>query len=179
MSSITYDNELKPEEIFTDYVTPSWKSIQIAYVTPIDYHISNIILIHHEQRMLFGCKFTQMITNGQMQDSKYKVLRCFYDHQLEVIRILGRLMDTNQNLLPTQYQILMHPDSKYARQLIYSIHLDAFCAGIRYVIHHVRNKYWLPRIRKTFASVIKHCILCKRRRAEKTAMSPPVTGLQQ
>ena len=64
ISSITYDDNLSPEEVFTSYVTSSWESITMAFIQPMYHRVSNTIPFHNEQKSMFHNDFTLIINKG-------------------------------------------------------------------------------------------------------------------
>ena len=104
------------------------------------------------------------------------------EEKTQVIRILGRVQDTT--VANCKFQILLHRDSKLARKLIYHLHVRFFCTGLKFIIHHIRQEFWIPKIRKIADNIIKKCVLCQTRNvknalAKKAIINdPPLTGLQ-
>ena len=156
-------------------------NVLLQPTTSLDYFIAATVVIHFDQIMHFKDDFRKIVDRENIPD-KYAVLRPFVEEKTQIIRILGRVQDSN---MPSgKFQILLHYQSKLGRKLIYHLHVRFYCTGLRFIIHHVRQEFWIPKMRKATDSVIKKCILCQCRNLKNDITKkeilngPPLTSLQ-
>ena len=125
--------------------------------TSLDYFIAATIVIHFDQIMTFQDSFDKMVHN-QNVPGNLAVFRPFFEEKTQIIRILGRVQDSN--FASGKFQILLGYKSILARKLIYNLHIQFFCTGLKYIVHTIRQEFWVPKIRKFTDKIIHTCIVC-------------------
>ena len=73
------------------------------------------------------------------------------------------------------YPIYLPTDSTFTRKLVQRIHVETLHGGVTLTMAAVREKYWVPTLRRVVKSVRSACWGCKRFRA--TPLAVPTPGL--
>jgi hypothetical protein len=71
------------------------------------------------------------------------------------------------------YPIYLPDASPYSTKLVEDSHLRTLHAGVGMTIAHVRENYWIPRLRQLVRKVIKKCYGCRRFQAKALQQPPP------
>ena len=71
------------------------------------------------------------------------------------------------------YPIYLDDTTPYTRKLVERSHLDTLHGGVTLTMAKVRERYWVPRLRKLTKQVIKSCAGCKRFQAIALSNPPP------
>ncbi len=72
-----------------------------------------------------------------------------------------------------RYPIYLPDDSVFTEKLVRHAHLRTLHGGLGLTMAEVREKYWIPRLRKLTKKVVKSCWGCKRFQAVAQATPPP------
>ena len=94
-------------------------------------------------------------------------------------RIKLNLQDNRQGILECRGQLqgeypIYLPDSHpYTEKLVQEAHLRTLHGGVGMTMTHVREKHWVPRLRRLVKRVIKGCFGCRRFQAIAVANPPP------
>lgn len=72
-----------------------------------------------------------------------------------------------------RYPIYLQDDSVFTEKLVRHAHQRTLHVGLSVTMAEVREKYWIPRLRKLTKKVVKSCWGCKRFQAVAQATPPP------
>lgn len=80
-------------------------------------------------------------------------------HTDGLLRVGGRLDNT---YLPfnTKHQIILPSTHRLSKLLIRQVHLQLLHAGTQSIMSQIRQKFWIPSLRRTTKGVIRSCIPC-------------------
>ena len=73
-----------------------------------------------------------------------------------------------------EYPIYIPNKSEFARKLVMNAHLMTLHGGVGMTMTHIREKYWIPKLRQLTKTMIRSCHGCQRFRA--IAFKTPTTG---
>ena len=83
----------------------------------------------------------------------------------EILECRGRIQG--------RYPIYLPDDSIFTEKLLRNAHLRTLHGGLGLTMAEVREKYWIPRLRKLTKKVVKSCWGCKRFQAVAQTTPPP------
>ena len=72
------------------------------------------------------------------------------------------------------YPIYLPDDALFSKRLVLCVHLQTLHEGISLTMAKIREKSWIPRLRRLTKRVINECLGCKR--FQVTALASPPTG---
>ena len=72
-----------------------------------------------------------------------------------------------------RYPIYLSDASPYTTKLVEDSHLRTLHGGVGMTMAHVRENYWIPRLRQLVLKVIKKCYGCRRFQAKALQQPPP------
>lgn len=109
------------------------------------------------QQMSFAQEIQDLATQQVSNKSSLKTLHPFLDHE-GILRVGGRLQ---QSTLPYQaiQQVILPSSHHFTKLIVTSEHLRLHHAGPQHLIASVRQRYWIPRIRRVVKTVIHHCMI--------------------
>lgn len=117
------------------------------------------------QKEFFSPEYSALVNKREIaKNSKILNLHPFLDKD-GLIRVGGRLRLSN---LPPEakHQIILPREHAFTRALVTMIHLSYFHAGCQLTVSVVRQRFWIPSIRRLVNSVIHHCLPCVRWQAK-------------
>lgn len=82
-----------------------------------------------------------------------------------LLRVGGRI-DSASLPFDTKHPLILPPSSKITQLIISEAHLNLLHGGIQLMTSHIRQKYWLPRIRSHLKYHIHRCIPCFRQKKQ-------------
>lgn len=131
--------------------------------------------IRHEQRQHLTEEMDCPVEGGKMfipKKSKLFGLNPFI--QDGILRGKGRLEKSN---LPYDSinPIILSAESRLTYLIVRSAHIATMHGGTQLTMHYVRQKYWVPAMRRLTRSIIHQCVQCVRQNA--TAMQQQMAAL--
>ena len=72
-----------------------------------------------------------------------------------------------------RYPVYLPDASPYTTKLVEDSHLRTLRGGVGMTMAHVRENYWIPRLRQLVRKVIKKCYGCRRFQAKALQQRPP------
>ena len=72
--------------------------------------------------------------------------------------------------------ILLNRDSHLTKLIIGRSHVQRFHSGLKDTLNHLRQKYWVPRERRTVKGVIEGCVICLKQNSRpfRSLPAPPL-----
>ena len=134
------------------------------FISSLECDIALQMLCRMEQQRFYPVELKKL-ANGEEIPKKSKILNLcpIIDHGL--IRVGGRLrhslLDYNE-----KHPIILHCDSNLTKLLIAHYHFFTLHGGKQLVIFHLRQKFWIPRVKLAVKTFISHCVKCIRYKAE-------------
>ena len=92
-------------------------------------------------------------------------LHPFIDNN-EVMRVGGRLVNTEQLNFDEKHQILLPKYSIFTKLLLQSLHIQYSHPNTDWMFTMLRRKYWIPKGRNIIKQSIKNCVRCARTNAK-------------
>ena len=71
------------------------------------------------------------------------------------------------------YPIYLPDNNIFTEKLVENSHLETLHGGVALTMTHVRNNYWIPRLRRLVKRIRKRCFGCKRVQAKAYSVPPP------
>ena len=71
------------------------------------------------------------------------------------------------------YPVYLPPRVSLSEKIVQDAHLLTIHGGVGSIMAHVRQEYWIPRLRQLAKNVINHCYGCKKYRATRFHNPPP------
>lgn len=128
---------------------PDMHEIQVAYA----YWIKAV------QKLAYRADITSLSLNDKLPgNSKIASLRPFLDKN-GLVRASGRL---NKSTLPldTRNPIIIPPKSRLAWLIMDEAHKETKHGGVQLMTHHIREKFWIPQLRRAAKTHISRCVTC-------------------
>ena len=99
--------------------------------------------------------------------SSLKTLHPFIDKE-GLLRVGGRLQ---QSLLSYQamHQMILPPNHHFTNLVVSAEHIRLLHAGPQLLTASLRERYWIPRIRRVVRTVIHKCFTCYKFKAQATS----------
>ncbi len=72
-----------------------------------------------------------------------------------------------------QYPLYLPDTHPFTAKIVEDAHLRTLHGGVRMTMAHVRECYWVPRLRQLTRKVVKRCFGCRRFQARAVAQPPP------
>ena len=85
----------------------------------------------------------------------------FLDEELGVLRCRTRSLDSILDY-DTKYPILLPPESPFTALLIKDTHHRVMHAGKAQTVAAIRTEFWVPRLTKLTAKILRGCTICRR-----------------
>ena len=101
----------------------------------------------------------------KVEDDKARLL--LEENQSGILVCKGRMQGDHPIYIP--------PDNDFAEKLVMNAHLKTLHGGVTSTMTHIREKYWIPRLRQLVKRVRKSCYGCKR--FQTVAFNTPPPGL--
>ena len=120
-----------------------------------------------EKQTTFWIKRAQQQANSSKQFEEDRLKLNVQENQDGLLECRGRIQG--------HYPIFLPDSAPYTRKLIHRSHVDTLHGGVALTMTRVRERYWVPRLRKFAKQVVKACSGCKRFQA--TALAAPPPGL--
>lgn len=122
-----------------------------------------------EKQTMFWIKRAQQQAKSskQFEEDRLHVQVNVQENQDSLLECRGRIQG--------HYPIFLPDSAPYTRKLIHRSHVDTLHGGVALTMTRVRERYWVPRLRKLAKQVVKACSGCKRFQA--TALAAPPPGL--
>ena len=118
-----------------------------------------------EKQTTFWIKRTQQQAKSSKQFEEDRLQLNVQENQDGVLECRGRIQG--------HYPIFLPDSAPYTRKLIHRSHVDTLHGGVALTMTRVRERYWVPRLRKLAKQVVKSCSGCKRFQASALAAPPP------
>lgn len=117
------------------------------------------IVIRHFQKREFTVEYLKL-EKGQEIDpkSRLKSLSPFFDQKDKLIRVGGRLQNTDYSFA-FKHQILL-PDCQFTTNLLQDLHYECLHVGQKSLLSIVRHRFWPLRARDKIRHICRHCIQC-------------------
>ena len=71
------------------------------------------------------------------------------------------------------YPMYLPDNHIFTKKLVEDSHLQMLHGGVALTMAHVRNSYWIPRLRRLVKRIRKSCFGCKRAQAKAYSVLPP------
>lgn len=128
-----------------------------------DYRVEALqLLIRDAQRMHFAKEYQALMANQPLNaKSTLKVLNPYLDKSTELIRVGGRLAKSDLSD-EVKHPIVLPKMAHLTALIIRDAHISAAHAGVDWVHHHLRQRYWILSSRQIVRSVVKNCFTCRR-----------------
>ena len=100
------------------------------------------------------------LTNTQRRPSILRQLKVYKDDQ-GILRCRGRI----GNALvgdTVKYPYLLPTNNKLTTLIVIDAHEDQLHAGVNGTITHLRQTYWIPRIRQCVRDILRKCVTCRK-----------------
>lgn len=104
--------------------------------------------------------------------SKLNQLNPFYDTINELIRIGGRLSNSNLNY-NKKYPIVIHKNHLFTQLYFKYLHKILMHTGPQHLLFETREKYWTIGGRDLARNIVRNCVICQRFNAKPV---PPLMG---
>jgi len=91
-----------------------------------------------------------------------------------VLRLTGRINRCDVVTSDFKNPVILHPQHRYTKLMIFHYHLIAKHTGMEMVTNEVRQKFWIPQLRAAVRSTWSSCQFCKNKRSKP---QPQVMGL--
>ena len=86
----------------------------------------------------------------------------FFDKDLKVLRVGGRL-EHSRDVTPDQkHQIILPRKCLMTKRLIFQVHSDNKHPGVEWTLSHVRTRFWFTKGKQTVIPVTRNCVKCRR-----------------
>jgi len=88
-----------------------------------------------------------------------------------ILRVKSKL-EFKEDTESFRFPILLPGQCPVIQELIMEVHLMYGHGGIQFTLTKLREKYWIPRGRKTVTQVIRKCVQCRRQDAKPLQVNP-------
>lgn len=97
----------------------------------------------------------------------------WFDKKTQLLRLCGRVQSENLEF-DAQHPAFISPKGNLAKLLIRHAHNKTLHGGVQQIIQLIREKYWIPKLRRLVQSIINFCPTCFRYRNDfrKQLMAP-------
>lgn len=131
-------------------------------ITAEEYLVAEALWIRHEQNQYFAEEIRGLAASGETgspKKSKLGGLNLFIEDGM--LRGRGRL---ENSALPRDsiHPIVLSAQSKFTELIIRRAHVATMHGGAQLTMHYVRQRYWVPGMRRLTRSIIYRCIPCVR-----------------
>ena len=140
--------------------------VKRPWLTVMEMKEAEIFLIKDVQKVSFMKDYKDLCRNVEIQESSnLKSLHPFFDKSAGIIRVGGRLKNSDLSM-ETRHQVLLPHDHHVTKLIIGAEHLLNGHAGTEQLVALLRKRYWIVKCRIAARQCIHSCMHCQRYRVK-------------